>query len=199
MRRTYNLVNSSSTLPSLSSQLTTNLFVSLGEDALKFLAGVWLQPRSATSGFQSYQYSALKHAAAFFEAHFSSQRYVDFQTVLPAVLVAVQYENRRLREAALECIFALERISQAKNPSAVYAFDAIYGTSSGMAKYYTILRLFLTSYSADLQYLDWSDLGRYIRELQQSSEHLVNDPSYLRILHQRHLLPVKGEAKKEAA
>lgn len=131
MRRLYKLVNSSSALPALSSHLMTALFISLGEDALKFLAGVWLQPSAASAGSDPAQYSALKHAAAFLEAHFATQRFVDFQTVLPAVLVAVQYGDRRLREAALECVSAMVRIAQAKTPVGVYAFDVIYGAGSG--------------------------------------------------------------------
>jgi hypothetical protein len=56
----------------------------------------------------------------------------------------------------------------------------------------------LFTFQAELQYLDWTDLGRYIQALQASREHLLSDASYLRILHQQHLLPVKGESKKEA-
>ena len=119
-------------MPALSATLTKTLFVSLGEDALKFLAGIWLQPRTVQVAFEPAQYSALKHAAAFMEAHYSTQRFVDFQTMLPAVLVGVQFNDRRLREAALDCVASLARLSQAKNPSDVYAFDAIYGASSGM-------------------------------------------------------------------
>jgi U3 small nucleolar RNA-associated protein 10 len=132
MRRAYKLVNSSGGIPTLSSALTKTLFVSLGEDSLKFLAGIWLQFRSTQAVSEASQYSAVKHAAAFIEAHYSTQRFVDFQTVLPAVLVAVQLGDHRLREAALDCITGLNRLSQAKSPSGVYAFDAIYGASSGM-------------------------------------------------------------------
>ena len=51
---------------------------------------------------------------------------------------------------------------------------------------------------AELQYLDWSDLNRYLQTLQANRDHLINDASYLRILYQQHLLPSKGESKKEA-
>lgn len=57
----------------------------------------------------------------------------------------------------------------------------------------------LLSFTADLQYLDWADFNRYIQALEDSREHLVNDASYLRVLHQQHLLPVKGESKKHSA
>lgn len=51
---------------------------------------------------------------------------------------------------------------------------------------------------ADLQYLDWSDFCRYVQSLDRSREHLVNDPSYLRIFHQENLILRKGEGKKES-
>ncbi|GJE92911.1 U3snoRNP10 and BP28CT domain-containing protein [Phanerochaete sordida] len=175
-RRLYALVNAGGAPPGLASNLVTALFVSIGDDALRFLAGLWLAPVAA-----SVRYAALKHAAAFLEAHYSTERFVDFQTVLPALLVAVQFPERRLREAALECVAALVRLAQASSPSAVYAFDAIYGASS-----------------VDLQYLDWSDFNRYIQAVHASHEHLVNDASYLRILHQQQLLPVRSEPKKDA-
>ena len=127
----YGLVNSSSAFPALSSQLTKSLFVALGEDALKFLAGVWLRSPTNSAQFEPHRYSALKHAAAFIEAHFSSQRFVDFQTILPALLVAAQDADHRIREAALDGVAAMIRLAQAKSPIAVYAFDAIYGESSG--------------------------------------------------------------------
>ena len=130
MRRVYTLVNYSSALLGLSSNLVTTLFVNAGADALQFLAGIWLQARSNSESGPA-QYSALKHAAAFLEAHYSTQRFVDFQTIVPAVLVAVQCSDRRLREAALECVSGLVHLAQAKSPSAVYAFDALYGAGSG--------------------------------------------------------------------
>lgn len=130
MRKLYILVNSSSAIPILSMHITQAQFIRLGEDALKFLAGVWLQPASSAT-FHPAQYAALRHAAAFMEAHHSSQRYIDFQTILPALLVAAQLPDHRVREAALECVAALVRLAQAKKPIGVYAFDAVYGATSG--------------------------------------------------------------------
>ncbi|EKM52689.1 uncharacterized protein PHACADRAFT_101069 [Phanerochaete carnosa HHB-10118-sp] len=177
MRRVYMLVNASGALPGLSSNLATALFVGVGADALQFLAGVWLQPHELAP----VAHCALKHATAFLEAHCATQRAIDFQTVVPAVLVAMQDGARRVREAALDCVASLVRLAQAASPSAVYGFDAIYGESS-----------------ADLQYLDWADFNKYLQALQAAREHLVNDASYLRVLHQQQLLPVRGEAKKDA-
>lgn len=49
-----------------------------------------------------------------------------------------------------------------------------------------------------LQYLDRNDLKRYLSALVGHRDHLMNDPSYLMILHEHHLGRVKGEKKKEA-
>lgn len=197
MRKLYMLVNSSSAIPIVSMHITQAQFIRLGEDALKFLAGVWLQPASST--FHPAQYAALRHAAAFMEAHHSSQRYIDFQTILPAVLVAAQLPDHRVREAALECVTALVRLAQAKKPIGVYAFDAVYGATSGWSRFCDDVCLKLTqSTIGELQYLDWSDLSKYVHALHNVKEHLANDASYLRVFHQQHLLTVKSEGKKEA-
>lgn len=51
---------------------------------------------------------------------------------------------------------------------------------------------------AELQYLEWSDFCRYVQALHASREHILNDPAYLRILHQQHLAAVAFEPKKDS-
>lgn len=130
MRTVYMLANSTATLPALSTHLIRTLFMNLGDDALKFLAGFWLHSDPTTSASPAV-FASLRHAAAFLEAHFATQRWIDFQTVLPALLVALQHSDRRIREATLECVSALIRLSQATKPTGIYAFDVIYGATSG--------------------------------------------------------------------
>lgn len=129
MRQVYRLANSSANVPALSSHLMRSLFISLADDTLSFLAGIWLNcPPTAEESVLTYV--SLYHAAAFLEAYNATQHIVDFQTVLPAILVALQHPDRRVREAALQCVAALNRLSAGKKPTAVYAYDAIYGASS---------------------------------------------------------------------
>ena len=52
---------------------------------------------------------------------------------------------------------------------------------------------------AELQYLEWSDLCKYVLALQASREHLLNEGAYLRVLHQQHLGLDKLDSKKEIA
>lgn len=116
------------------------LFTNLGEDSLAFLASVWTsdEPISSSADNDVHQGSdmadqlriaSLRHAAAFLEAHNQQQspsQSVDFQTILPALLLAIQSSNIHIRQAAVDCIFAL-RSSAQRTFSTVYALDWIYG------------------------------------------------------------------------
>ncbi|KAH8084910.1 armadillo-type protein [Cristinia sonorae] len=180
MRTIYRIANSAANVPALTSHLIRSLFITLAQDTLSFLAGVWLHSSTEPEGVV-LTYVALYHAAAFLEAHHTSQHAIDFQTIVPAVLVALQHTDSRVREAALQCATALSRLAAAKKPTAVYAYDAIYGASSGA-----------------LLYLDWPDFTKYIQALSSSGDHFLNDSTYLRIFH-RHLLNVlKTDSKKES-
>ncbi|KAI0092311.1 armadillo-type protein [Irpex rosettiformis] len=178
-RSLYMLANSTTSLPAISRHIIRILVGSLGDDALKFLAGIWLNGANGVDS--TTRYASLRHASAYLEAHFSTQRFVDFQVIVPALLVALADGDSRVREAGLDCVTVLFRLSQAKKPVSVYAFDEIYGPGS-----------------THLQYLDWPDFCRYIQALQQSRQHLLNDASYLTLLHQQLLVAVKSDGKKEA-
>lgn len=135
LRAVYHLSNSSASLPLLSTHLLRTLFINLGDDALSFLAGIWLTASADSQegeGEAHIQYSALRHAGAFLEAHVEARRTLDFQTVLPAMLVALQSADAGVREAAVRCIAVVVKLSFANEAEGVYAFDAIYGASSGV-------------------------------------------------------------------
>ena len=198
MRTVYVLANSSATLPALSTHLLRSLFINLGDDALQLLAGIWLHSDSSAPSTPA-EFASLRHAAAFLEAHFATQSSVDFQTVLPALLVALQHSDRRVREAALECVDVLARLSQAQKPSGIYAFDALYGSASGESLAYgKTATVDVRNCAAELQYIEWSDLCRYVQTVAAAREHLLNDASYLRVLHQQYLTTIKSDSKKEA-
>ena len=136
LRAVYRLSNSSASLPLLSTHLLRTLFINLGDDALAFLAGVWLTASEPADDHKPeaeapIQYAALRHAGAFLEAHVATRRTVDFQTVLPAMLVALQSRDASVREAAVRCIAVVVKLSFSSEAEGVYAFDAIYGADSG--------------------------------------------------------------------
>lgn len=153
-RSLYRLANSTAILPFVSGHIIKSQLANIGEDALKFLASLWLDQTKAS--FEASQLAALRHAAAFLEAHYASQRFVDFQVVLPAILVAMSQSDRRIREAAFECIAALIRLSQSKKPASIYAFDKIYGASSGEPIRNSSGRPI--SYRSKLTYSTWTGL-----------------------------------------
>lgn len=127
MRTVYKSANSSAVVPLLTVGLLRELFINLKDDALGFLAGLWTTCLTSAAG-NSICVVALRHAAAFLEAHIAEADGVDFQTILPSLIICLQSSESEIRAAALDCI-ALQRNLAAQRFSAVYAFDAIYGES----------------------------------------------------------------------
>ena len=125
MRTIYHLANVSTTLPVLSSRLLQALFVNFKEDALIFLAGIW--STSDAEVLKESRRIALLHAAAFLEAHILEDDGIDFQTILPPLLVALQ-GDALICQGALECISRIRILSDRKL-SSVYRFDTVYGDS----------------------------------------------------------------------
>lgn len=204
MRAVYKLSNSTSALPLLSTHLLRMLFISLGDDALAFLAGEWLSSPENGEGSNEHnhiRHAALRHAAAFFEAHYATERWTDFQTILPAILCALHSTDRLVREAATECVTLLKKLSQTKEISAVYAYDTIYGKGTGRepsVSYISWFSLTLLVVLANLQYLDWLDFRKYTDALSSARDHLVHDANYLHKFHQQHLTINKSDSKKQA-
>lgn len=197
MRAVYKLGNSSASLPLLSTQLLRALFMNLGSDALIFLTGIWLAPQD---DYENHiRVSALRHAAAFLEADYAIQNRLDFQTILPAILFAVQSADPRVREAALSCVVVLVKMTTTiEQASAVYAFDMLYGDKSSAYCPSHMQTCILTRTSAVLQYLDWADFRKYVATLGTGQNHLVHDSGYLRVLHQEYLSTQKSDSKKQA-
>lgn len=126
MRTIYHLANVSTTLPVLASTLLQALFVNFKEDALAFLAGIW--STSDTEVLKDSRSITLLHAAAFLEAHILEDDGIDFQTILPPLLVALQSPHVQTCQGALECISRIRILSDRKL-SSVYRFDTVYGDS----------------------------------------------------------------------
>ncbi|KAF9468309.1 hypothetical protein BDZ94DRAFT_1246474 [Collybia nuda] len=176
MRKVYELANVSASVPHLTFSLLQTLFNNLKEDTLAFLAGVWISP--TTPDYLSV--IALHHASAFLQAHTAVEDGVDFQTILPSLIVAAQSQDKPQREGALACISLLRRLAEGKF-STVYKFDVIYGQNKNQ-----------------LQYLDQDDLKKYLDALVDHQDHLLHDVNYIRTLHQLHLGTRKGDKKRES-
>ncbi|KAI9451428.1 hypothetical protein BJY52DRAFT_1297951 [Lactarius psammicola] len=178
MRSIYKLSNSSSSLPTIPASLLRAQFINLADDALAFLVGVWL----SAEGDAQLRRTALSHALAFILAHDATEQVIDFQTVLPALLVALGDPDRGVRHQASECVRLLAQLSTAKQASGVYAFDTIYGEST-----------------SQLKYLNWDDFQKYTEALAAYREHCIHDPKYIRAVHQQYLARDPSDKKKSTA
>lgn len=91
---------------------------------MAFLAGIW--STSKVDQFKNSMTISFLHAAAFLEAHILEDDGVDFQTILPTLLVGLQSSDPQMCQGALECISRIRILSERKL-SSVYRFDTIYG------------------------------------------------------------------------
>lgn len=126
-RKAYALANSPSLHDNLARHLLRSLFTQLGKNALMFFASVWTD---STAAF-TLRVAALKHATAFVGAHAvgTDGAKVDFQMVVPALVVAMHDAEQALRAAAIEL---LKLVAQAPQEIVeVYGLDTLYGSRSG--------------------------------------------------------------------
>jgi len=193
MRVVYRLANASTSLPVVSSAILQLLFLSLKDQSLAFLAGIWTNSDQKVRDLKAI---SLLHAAAFLEAHILEDDRMDFQTILPSIFVALQDSDTQLSQAALECISRIWILSEHPLQS-VYQFDVIYGQSDGKLELRNSGWMLIICIET-LQYLDQEDLKRYLTGLVEHRDHLCSDPSYLAIFHREHLGKLTVERRKEA-
>ena len=198
MRTIYHLANvSTTTLPVLSSRLLQSLFLNFKEEALIFLAGIW--STSDAENLKESRSVALLHAAAFLEAHILEDDGIDFQTILPLLLVALQDSDALICQGALECISRIRILSDRKL-SLVYRFDNVYGDSEREQSPFSVLSAAIIhfAYTGALQYLEQEDSNRYLNVLIEHRDHFLTDPSYLKVFHEQHLIRGKSDKKRDA-
>ncbi|TRM63291.1 hypothetical protein BD626DRAFT_496170 [Schizophyllum amplum] len=162
----------------LSASILRQLFNTLQDETLAFLAGVWDGADPLLPPKDPRRAAALAFGRVFLEAHQGDADPTDFQAILPSVLVAVQMVDAA---TAFEVLKVLRKNSdrQFTAKSGVYGMDTIYGPGSGK-----------------LQYLEQEDLKQYLDALLQHETHFLRDPGYGRDFHHAHLAPVKGDKKK---
>lgn len=111
-------------VPVVTTTILQILFTTLKDDALAFLAGMW--SIATMPKFEQSRNISFLHAAAFLEAHIQEADGVDFQTILPSLLVALQNTEAQASQGALECLSRIHILINAKL-SSVYKFDVVYG------------------------------------------------------------------------
>jgi len=130
MREAYKVAHTSTFTSSLRRDILRKLFLNLRKDALAFLAGIWICSGQQTIENVQHCGAALYYAASALEANKDTLDPVDFQTMLPSFIVALQSSDITTRKGALWCIRTLVLLSQ-KRPTSIYGFDTIYGENSG--------------------------------------------------------------------
>ncbi|KAH8833345.1 armadillo-type protein [Flagelloscypha sp. PMI_526] len=187
-RRVWDLIQTSNSgSPTISTQLRSTHFGTLGSaNILLFLAGIW----SSQSNSPSQQENALDYGRAYLQAHLPRDQVqdpvaVDFQTILPSLLVALQSTAEGVRRRALACVRVLSEITERKKfeggQSPLFGFDVVYGATN-----------------REIQYLEQNDLKKYLKIILEHEDHLLNDPQYLSAVHQEYIKSKSGEKKKEA-
>ncbi|KAG9044794.1 snoRNA-binding rRNA-processing protein utp10 [Tulasnella sp. UAMH 9824] len=181
-RAIYSLANSCSSLHSLPTNLLRALFLGLKDEALLFLAGVWTEDLSKTSSSQEHlRRVALSHAAAFLRAQASAggSDFVDFQVVVPALLVALGLPDKQSRQSAIECLKRLVDMQREQRAS-LYASESIYGERSG-----------------DVQILSMADCNKYLKALTEKGDSFVADAEYLPVFHREYFSSPKQSQHKQ--
>ncbi|WVQ74325.1 U3 small nucleolar RNA-associated protein 10 [Cryptococcus sp. DSM 104548] len=162
--------------------LLRSLLTQLGEDALLFFASVWTSPSALFPA--ALRTSALRHALAFIRAYASipatpQNPPVDFQVILPQVLIALQDSERQVRQAAVD---VLKSVSGGETMGDVYALDVVYGERSETA-----------------QLLKPVDRKKYIETLLEIADEFIIDPLRIRAFHTEVLNMQQNKNRKESA
>ncbi|KAJ2004508.1 snoRNA-binding rRNA-processing protein utp10 [Coemansia thaxteri] len=164
------------------------LSVGMGESWAQFLASVWLSssgsagPVARARSLITFQALLLRHKAAQHEAESESPPLVDYQTVLPSVVVMLSDEDARVRGAAVACVKALNALyseasggssadkskkkkkgkrsgSSADSSADIYLYDEIYGAGA----------------SERLQYLGTETAGAFVAMLAAGVDAMAGD------------------------
>ncbi|OWZ73272.1 U3 small nucleolar RNA-associated protein 10 [Cryptococcus neoformans] len=162
--------------------LLRSLLTQLGEEALLFFSSIWTSSMSPSP----LRISALKHALAFIHAYATlptspaaQGQPVDFQVVLPQILIALQDSDKDVRRVAVD---VLRSVEGGEGMGDVYALDTIYGDRSEMT-----------------QLLKSIDRKKYIETLLEVAEEFVIDPLRLKAFHTEVLNMQSGKNRKESA
>ena len=189
----YTLVNSDILPSHLAQSVLRFLLTQLKDDALIVFAYIW------TSGHRHARLAALKHALGFIQAYATlTQQTVDFQMVIPSLLIALQDNVKEIRSAAVAVLKKIGSLVE-KGGTEIYALDTIYGSRSGML-FCNRFMLPLADVCVDLvQLLRHADLQSYLQALISVSHEMVLDPARVKRLHVEHLGAQQSGSRKNTA
>lgn len=168
----YKLGNAPYVLTNLATILLRSLFVALRESSLSFLASIYTNRQYS----DHIRNAAIKHTDAFLKVSATAEAKVDFQTILPSVLIALQDPIKDVRLGAIHCLRTLSKSNCATGE--IYAFDKIYGSNS-----------------KHIQYLGSDEVQEYCKSIYDENDSFVTDETYLTTFHSSLLGKNKSEKK----
>ncbi|GAA5933796.1 hypothetical protein JCM3775_000286 [Rhodotorula graminis] len=199
----YRLAHAHSASPAssaLAASILETLFGALvTDDAVAFLASIYAAPPSTVS--VELRLAALRDAAAFVEVLAAATaspkgKLVDWQVVVPSLIVALADGDKRVRAEGLRALDAVRLTLSAKSSSA-----AKVGVVHGRDKFYGP-----TATPTALKYLDAPDVSAYVDKVLASRTELTLSPTHLATLHASLLdvpspadSPTKETRKRKAA
>ncbi|BGP19830.1 hypothetical protein JCM10213_003139 [Rhodosporidiobolus nylandii] len=174
----YRLAHAHSGSPAseaLATQLLETLFSALvTEDAVAFLASLYT---STSSSSIDLRLAALRDTAVFVSVLSTATaqpkgKLVDWQVVVPSLIVALSSEEKRVRVEALRTLQAIRTaLGDGKGKTgAVYGQGKFYGARAGKG-------------ASEVQYLGLEDVVAYLDKLLASSTELTLSGSHLAVLH----------------
>ncbi|GAA5867626.1 hypothetical protein JCM8547_001319 [Rhodosporidiobolus lusitaniae] len=166
---------SSPAATSLSTQLLEALFSKLvTEDAVAFLAALFTTSSTVSLDLRL---AALKDTAVFVEVLSAvtaapKGKLVDWQVVVPSLVVALADEEKKVRVEALRVLEQVRKsmqgvVTEGKKVGSVYGREAFYGKEA----------------SGNVKYLEAADVVAYLDKLLASSTELTLSPTHLATLH----------------
>nr|XP_019009268.1 uncharacterized protein I206_05916 [Kwoniella pini CBS 10737]OCF48049.1 hypothetical protein I206_05916 [Kwoniella pini CBS 10737] len=173
----YNWSNTGLLPKPLASSLLRSLFAQIGEDALLFFASIWTGQSEST-----LRTASLRHALAFVSAYsgVKGQQGIDFQIMLPSIVIALQDAEKQVRSAAVDLLKAMSENAQSSEN--IYALDTVYGDKSDT-----------------VQLLKPSDRKKYLDMLIENSDDITVDSGRIKTILYAALVIVHGKNKKETA
>ncbi|KAJ9106770.1 hypothetical protein QFC19_003083 [Naganishia cerealis] len=152
------------------------LFARLGQKCLVFLLSAALDRTESLD----LRVASIRHVQAFITAHASDEGKLqsDFQCIVPALLVLLSQQEKKIREAT-SFTLRLLRAGYGGPIKSVYGIDDIYGQTS-----------------EKLQILQPKDLTQYLDDIMASAADINTDGAVVQTLHTRLLTGENHESKK---
>ncbi|KAL1918828.1 uncharacterized protein VTP21DRAFT_2850 [Calcarisporiella thermophila] len=172
--RLYCFLASGSHFASCEEKIQRLLEKHIGENVIEFLAKFWTDDVIQTPVL--VQARSLQIANVFFAAHAEQNSTLDFQIVIPSLLLALGSPSKPVRQAAVTCLQTLSKLySNFKLPTEtsrkrkatpsvpIFKLDAFYGLSA----------------SEELQYLPAGVVAEFVRVILQAKEEFLTSGDYV--------------------